>query len=176
MNRTTDPYIALAQDTIEAWILNKELPELPADLPAELTKDRSGVFVSLHREGELRGCIGTIEATQDSIAEEIQANAISASTRDPRFPALQASELDDLEVSVDVLGEKERISGLDDLDVDRYGVIVEKGYRRGLLLPRLDGVDNPLFQVAIALQKAGIQLDEDYTLYRFEVIRHEDED
>jgi len=79
-----------------------------------------------------------------------------------------------LEINVDVLGEPEAIDSPDKLDVKRYGVIVEKGYRRGLLLPDLDGVDTVEYQIAIAMQKAGIDFDEKgVQLYRFEVVRHE---
>ncbi|MBQ2641562.1 MAG: AMMECR1 domain-containing protein, partial [Lachnospiraceae bacterium] len=121
-----------------------------------------------------RGCIGTISPTCSCIAEEIARNAVSASTQDPRFPAIRPEELDDLEISVDVLGETEHISSLDELDVKRYGVIVTKGIRRGLLLPNLDGVDTVEDQIDIALRKAGLAPDtEGYELERFEVVRHE---
>ena len=123
-------------------------------------------------QGRLRGCIGTIEATKDSLAEEIINNAISASTQDPRFPAMTEDELKWLEINVDVLGEPEYIYSMDQLDPKRYGVIVQKRYRRGLLLPDLDGVDTAEQQVEIAKKKAGIRSDEDVKLQRFEVIRH----
>ena len=100
-------------------------------------EQQAGVFVSLHKSGALRGCIGTIEPAQPNVAQEIIHNAISAATRDPRFPPVRPDELNDLEISTDVLGEPEMITSLDELDPKRYGVIVEKGYRRGLLLPNL---------------------------------------
>ncbi|MCI8371945.1 MAG: AmmeMemoRadiSam system protein A [Lachnospiraceae bacterium] len=121
---------------------------------------------------QLRGCIGTIAAVQDSIAEEIIENAISASQRDPRFEPIVEDELERLVISVDVLGEPERITSAAELDVKRYGVIVTKGHRRGLLLPNLDGVDTVEEQVAIARSKAGIGEEEDVELERFEVVRH----
>ena len=135
-------------------------------------QNRAGVFVSIKKEGALRGCIGTIQAVYPSIAEEIIFNAISASTRDPRFPAVAAEELERLDVSVDVLGEMEEIDSPDQLDVKRYGVVVTKGRRRGLLLPNLEGVDTIEEQVAIARQKAGIGCQEKVQLERFEVVRH----
>ena len=131
------------------------------------------MFVSLHKDGRLRGCIGTIEPVRGCIAEEIIENAISAATRDPRFPPVQENELDALEISVDVLSSPEKINSKDELDVKRYGVIVSKGRRRGLLLPNLDGVDTVDRQVAIALQKAGLsEWETGYGLERFEVVRH----
>ena len=128
--------------------------------------------MSIHEHGQLRGCIGTIAPTRDCLAEEIIRNAISASTRDPRFRPIRKEELPFLEISVDVLGEAEDIESEAELDVKRYGVIVSKGMRRGLLLPDLGGVDTVEQQVAIAKQKAGISQSEKVTLQRFEVVRH----
>ena len=133
---------------------------------------RAGVFVSIKKEGRLRGCIGTIQAVQKSIAEEIIENAVSAAVKDPRFYPVEQDELDKLTISVDVLGATEAIDSMDKLDVKRYGVVVTKGYRRGLLLPNLSGVDTAEEQVAIAKQKAGIREEEEAELERFEVVRH----
>lgn len=170
-----DPYVQLAKNTIDRYIRSREVYQPSADeLTAEMVSTRAGAFVSIHELGELRGCIGTIAPTRETLADEIIGNAIAASTRDPRFPAIQPEELDSLEISVDVLGEAEPITSENELDVKRYGVIVEKGFRRGLLLPDLEGVDTVEYQVYIAKQKAGIGLHEkDVKLYRFEVIRHE---
>ena len=168
-----DKYVELARKTIESYIRTGEVIDVPDGLPEEMLSTQAGAFVSLHRLGKLRGCIGTIQGVQPNIAQEIISNAISASTRDPRFRPVRADELDDLEISVDVLGAAERVGSLEDLDVKRYGVIVTKGFRRGLLLPDLEGVDTPGQQVAIALMKAGLSQDEeDFILERFEVIRH----
>ena len=148
-------------------------PEKILTAQRDILNRRAGVFVSIHKNGSLRGCIGTIAPTCSNIAQEIAQNAVSASTRDPRFPAIRPSELDELEITVDVLGDTERIDSPDQLDVKRYGVIVSKGRRRGLLLPNLDGVDTVEEQIAIALQKAGLDTDEEnYELERFEVVRH----
>ena len=168
-----DAFVRLARAVIEAWIgARKKLP-LPADLPAELLDRRAGVFVSLHREGRLRGCIGTIRPVRGSIAEEIAANAVSAATEDPRFPPVGPEELESLEISVDVLSAPEEIASRAELDVKRYGVVVSKGSRSGLLLPDLDGVDTVDEQVSIALRKAGIpERERGVRLERFEVVRH----
>ena len=133
---------------------------------------QAGVFVSIKKDGGLRGCIGTIRAVQASVAEEIIQNAISAATEDPRFSPVLKEELPWLSLSVDVLGYAERIDSEDALDVKRYGVIVTNGSRRGLLLPNLDGVDTAAEQVAIAKRKAGILEHENVLLERFEVVRH----
>ena len=169
-----DPYVQLAKNTIETYIKSRRFYEpTAAELTDEMLHSRAGAFVSIHEHGELRGCIGTIAPVQDSLALEIIANAISASTRDPRFSPIRANELPYLEINVDVLGEPEDISSMDELDVKRYGVIVTKGRRRGLLLPDLEGVDTVEYQVQIARMKAGIRDEETgVKLSRFEVIRH----
>ncbi|MBQ3322624.1 MAG: AmmeMemoRadiSam system protein A [Firmicutes bacterium] len=167
-----DPYVRLARKSLESYILSRKVIDIPEDVPEEMVNRRAGAFVSIHEHGALRGCIGTIGPTEDSLAEEIIRNAISASTRDPRFSPIRADELKWLEISVDVLGEPERIESEDELDVKRYGVIVTSGRRRGLLLPDLEGIDTPQQQVSIAMQKGGIRPGEDIELERFEVIRH----
>lgn len=168
-----DAYVRLARQTIEAYVGERRQISIPKDLLEEMYESRAGVFVSLKEEGRLRGCIGTITPVQKSIAEEIIANAISASTKDPRFHPVQSDELDKLVYSVDVLGTPEAITSPDELDVKRYGVIVTKGRKRGLLLPNLDGVDTVEDQITIAKQKAGISTyDDDVQLERFEVVRH----
>ena len=168
-----DAYVRLARQTIEAYVGERRQISIPKDLPEEMYESRAGVFVSLKEEGRLRGCIGTITPIQKNIAEEIIANAISASTKDPRFHPVQPDELDKLVYSVDVLGTPEAITSPDELDVKRYGVIITKGRKRGLLLPNLDGVDTVEDQITIAKQKAGISTyDDDVQLERFEVVRH----
>lgn len=171
INQSKDPYVELAWKTIICHVTGQELPDL-FDLPKEMLETKAGAFVSVHELGMLRGCIGTISATCNSVAEEIRQNAVSAVSRDPRFSPVVERELSKLEISVDVLGEAEKISSQEELDVKRYGVIVESGAKRGLLLPDLEGVDSIEQQVDIARQKAGIHYDEPYILYRFEVIRH----
>jgi AmmeMemoRadiSam system protein A len=167
-----DAYVRLARLSLETYVKTGKRAAMPEGLTDDLTGRRAGVFVSLKKDGRLRGCIGTISPTSENIAAEILTNAISAGTGDPRFDPVEEDELGELVYSVDVLGEAEPISGMDELDPKRYGVIVNKGHRRGLLLPNLDGVDTVKQQVDIALQKAGIRRDENYTLERFEVVRH----
>jgi len=168
----SDEYVRLARAAVEAYVSGRRKLDVPDNLPDEMTKRRAGAFVSIHKFGELRGCIGTIGPTRDSLAEEIISNAISAATSDSRFSEIEAEELPWLEISVDVLGEAEDIQSKDELDVKRYGVIVSSGYRKGLLLPDLDGVDTVDQQIDIAMRKAGIREGEDIKLQRFEVIRH----
>lgn len=167
-----DAYVALARGAIEAYARGEE-PALPEGLPDEMLTKRAGTFVSIHESGKLRGCIGTISAVYGNIAEEILHNAISACSKDPRFDPIQPDELPYLNISVDVLSPAEHIDSPDELDVKRYGVIVTNGYRRGLLLPNLDGVDTVEQQISIAKRKAGIAAYESCELQRFEVVRHE---
>ncbi len=170
-----DQYVKLARKTIEAWVRKGAVLVPDAEeLPEEAMTRRAGAFVSIHKNGDLRGCIGTIAPVRRSLAEEIVYNAISAAAQDPRFRPVTEKELDSLEISVDVLSEPEDIASADQLDVKRYGVIVRKGRRRGLLLPDLEGVDTVEDQVAIACRKAGLIPGEPgIELQRFEVVRHE---
>jgi len=169
MAEASDAVVKLARDTVEGYVREKATPQ-PKELTPEM-RARAGVFVSLHKHGELRGCIGTFEPTQANVAEEIMANAVSSATRDPRFPPVAPSELDDLEYSVDILTQPEPVQDKSQLDARRYGVIVESGFRRGLLLPDLEGVDSVERQIEICRLKAGISPDEAVKLYRFEVKR-----
>lgn len=164
-------YVELAKKTIEQYIKTGKVPSLPDPLDEDM-KERRAVFVSIKKEGQLRGCIGTIEPYYDNLAEEIIQNAVSASTRDPRFPEITTDELDKLSISVDVLILPEGINSMKELDPKKYGVIVQSGFKRGLLLPDLEGVDTVEYQVAIAMQKAGIYENEPVELYRFEVKRY----
>lgn len=170
-------HVTLARLAIESYLhKNRELSIAVAkttlDIPADLFNQKAGVFVTLHLADHLRGCIGTIEPQTDSVVEEIIRNAVLSATKDPRFAPLEIIELDDISISVDVLGDSEKTT-LADLDPTRYGVIVEHEWQRGLLLPNLDGIDTKEEQVAIALQKAGIRPSDPYDLYRFEVVRYE---
>ena len=167
-----DAYVRLARLSLESWVKGGRRAAVPEGLPADLTRRRAGVFVSLHKDGALRGCIGTIRPVQGSVADEILRNAVSAGTRDPRFSPVREEELPDLVYSVDVLGEPSPIASAEELDPKRYGVIVRSGGRCGLLLPDLPGVDTPHRQIEIALEKAGIRRDEPFHMERFEVVRH----
>lgn len=169
--KETSPHVRLAQETLETYVREREKIRIPDWVPEEFKTKRAGVFVSLKKNGRLRGCIGTIGPTRSCIAEEIIENAVSAGTMDPRFDPVAPGELSRLTYSVDVLGEPEKIESMDELDVKKYGVIVTSGFKRGLLLPDLDGVDTPEEQVEIALQKAGIRAYEEYSMERFRVER-----
>lgn len=168
-----DPWVKLARRSLETYVkTGQRLTSLPEDLPTEMTTQQAGAFVSLHKNGQLRGCIGTIAPTCENLAWEIVQNAVSACSRDPRFSPVRPNELDELEYSVDVLGAPEPVDSPAALDPKTYGVIVSCGGRRGLLLPDLDGVDSVEAQLSIALQKGGIRENEPYKIERFKVVRH----
>jgi AmmeMemoRadiSam system protein A len=171
--KSEDPYRSLARQSLEYTVKTGRALPLPEGLPEQLLNSRAGVFVSLHREGRLRGCIGTITPAAENVAMEIIKNAVSAGLSDSRFEPVKASDLPLLTYKVDVLSAPEPISGPEDLDVRRYGVIVSSGYKRGLLLPNLEGVDTVEEQLSIARRKGGIAYDAPVKLERFEVIRHE---
>jgi len=165
-------YVKLARETIEKYIRFGKIISPPKNLPEEMISQKAGVFVSLKKFGNLRGCIGTFMPSQKNIACEIIKNAISAAVEDPRFSEVNTSELDNLDISVDVLTVPEEILDVSQLDPKKYGVIVSSGYKKGLLLPDLEGVDTAEEQIDIARRKAGIYPNEKVKLYRFEVKRY----
>ncbi len=167
-----DPFVILARKSLEHFVRNGKYLKLPEDLPEDLLKERRPVFVSIKKNGSLRGCIGATEPTMDNLAREIIHYSVQAGTEDPRFPSIEENELDDLIYSVDVLMKPEPLEDPSGLDPSTFGVIVQKGHRRGLLLPNLEGVDTVEDQLRIALNKAGIGPDEDYSIQRFKVVRH----
>ncbi len=167
-----DLYVFLARYSLENYIKCGEYVSAPQGLPDEFFSRGRGVFVSIKKNGELRGCIGTISGIQENLAIEIIANAVSAGTSDPRFDPIEISELPELTFSVDVLMEAEEVTDISELDVKKYGVIVTCGLKRGLLLPNLDGVDDVATQLSIALNKGRISQNENYKIERFEVVRH----
>jgi len=164
------PLVRLARKTVETYVKEGKTPP-PEELTPEM-RERAGVFVSIHKLDELRGCIGTFEPTKKNVAEEIINNAVSSATRDPRFPPVAPNELAQLSYSVDVLTKPVPVKSKDELDHKKYGVIVECGMRRGLLLPDLEGVDSVDHQIDICCQKGGIAPNEAAKLHRFEVKRY----
>lgn len=175
-NRTDiDIYTKIARLSLESYI-NKHTeisPSLFENCPEAggLLKNKAGVFVSLKKFGELRGCIGTISPATGSIAEEIIENAVSAGTRDPRFDPVGPEELDYIEYSVDILS-KAVPAVISELNPSKYGVIVRQGNRRGLLLPSLDGIDTVDKQLDTACRKAGINPNGKFDIFKFTVTRH----
>ncbi|OAT80775.1 AmmeMemoRadiSam system protein A [Desulfotomaculum copahuensis] len=163
--------VQVARKSLTAYFTGNRLSIPEEEIPPEFTRP-AGAFVSLHKHGQLRGCIGTISPQQRRVVDEVVANAVSAAIHDPRFYPVTEDELPELEISVDVLQEPEPVSGPEQLDPKKYGVIVRAGHRSGLLLPDLEGVDDVAQQVAIARQKAGIGPREPVELQRFEVKRY----
>jgi len=163
------PLVVLARKAIEARLTGKPLPK-QEDYPDQ--GPPSGTFVSLKKGGQLRGCIGTLGSVQDSLVQEVMENAVSAATRDPRFRPLTLEELNEVNISVDVLGVPEPAAGPEDLDPRRYGVIVQCGFRKGVLLPDLPGITTAEEQIRLARMKAAIGPEEPVDLQRFEVKRY----
>lgn len=170
------PLVQLARRTIEVYVRDGRQIDPPQDLAPEM-QQRAGAFVTIHQRSKLRGCIGTIEPVCDNVAEEVIRNAISAATRDPRFSPLRPDELADLAIKVDVLDEPELVEDPSELDPQRYGLIIQSAdipWRRGLLLPNLEGIDTVEKQMHwTRVHKAGItDPDEPVEMFRFEVHRY----
>ncbi len=189
-----DNYIKLARETIYNYIKNqsklnfseykneilksytikqKLFKKEAEDFIKEVEETKSGCFVSLHANGQLRGCIGTILSTADNLAEEIIYNAISACSRDNRFSPVALKELPFIEISVDILSEPIKINSIDELDVNEFGIIVTSGNKRGVLLPKLEQITTVANQIEIAKKKAGIKDNETFYIEKFKVVRHE---
>lgn len=171
---TYHPLVQLARAAIERYVRARKKLK-PSEAPAAIEGEPAGVFVTLHTRstGELRGCIGTIEPTEKSLAQEVINNAIAAATRDPRFPPVRPNELNDLEIDVSVLYPPEPITSEADLDPKRYGVIVQRGWQRGLLLPDIEGINDVKTQLWYARRKAGLGEDEPVEMFRFRVEKYE---
>ncbi len=167
--KRSHPLVELARTAIENFILHGDKPA-PTDNPE--TSYKAATFVSLKKSGQLRGCIGTLFPSKDSVEGEVIENSISAATRDPRFPAVTAEELDSLVISVDVLTEPKPVDNIDELDPVKFGIIVRSRGRTGVLLPDLPGIDTVEKQVDVASRKAGIGQDDDVDLFRFSVQRY----
>ncbi|MGH9882875.1 MAG: AmmeMemoRadiSam system protein A, partial [Pyrinomonadaceae bacterium] len=162
----------LAREAVETYVRKGENVS-PALGASPILGAHAACFVSIKTiNGELRGCIGTIEPAEDNLAEELVINAIGAATRDPRFHPVAPEELANLRYSVDVLSPHEP-ARFEDLDPHIYGVIVEdeSGLRRGLLLPDIEGIETAQQQVEIAARKAGIPTGTPLRLSRFRVDR-----
>jgi AmmeMemoRadiSam system protein A len=166
-------YVKLAFKVIQSQFDGNEIQERKNFKDDEDFKIQRGCFVTLHnKDDSLRGCIGTIEPFYENLYEEIYHNAISAAFKDPRFPKLKKEELENIKINVDVLGELEKVYNLDELNPKKYGVVLESGLNRGVLLPNIEGVDTVEKQLTITKMKAGIRSD-DYEIYKFQVNRYE---
>lgn len=168
------PYVTLAKQAVEAYILQKLIIPPPKGLPKEMFTQKAGVFVTIYNGAELRGCIGTYLPAQNDLAHEIIENSVSACSRDYRFAFITPNELPKLRYEVSILSEPKPVEDVRQLDHHRDGIIARcDDGRCGLLLPDLDGIANVQQQIYIACQKGGIdpQLD-DPNLFRFTVEKH----
>lgn len=169
------PVVKLAKDTVEMYVRDRETPRPRMEVPE--MAEKAGVFVSIHKQGQLRGCIGTFEPSQPNVAKEIIRNAIASATRDYRFfpdpGPVHEAELPELTYKVDILTTPEPVESEADLDPSMYGVLVVSGNKKGILLPDLPGVHSVDQQIDIARSKAGIASDEPAQIFRFKVRRYE---
>ncbi len=174
MTEQRHPLVTVASEAIRVFVEEQRELDLSVESSTEIlrTTPSSGVFVCLKRAGELRGCIGTTEPTKPTLLEEVISNAIAAATRDPRFPPVQSSELEELRVSVDVLSRPELVTDFTLLDHRRYGVVARAGGKHGVLLPDIEGIYSVEEQLTVVRQKAGLAAEEVAEFFRFEVTRY----
>ena len=169
------PFIALAHQAIETYLTMGQIMAPPMPLPDNMAEP-GAVFVSLHlANGKLRGCRGTITPTQPNLAEAIIHTAIASATDDPRFPPMTTAELEGLDVKIDVLGPLEPVTDLSQLDEKIYGVFIQSGHHRALLLPDIAAVESVPHQLELVRRKAGVSVEEPAEFYRFTVTRYQEE-
>jgi AmmeMemoRadiSam system protein A len=183
--------LEFTKQVVESYVKKGEIISPPQDLPKEFLTRKSGVFVTIMKDGELRGCIGTYQPTKKNIAEEVVSSAIAAAVEDYRFGPIKKEELPNLSYEVYVLNEPELVEDIKELDPKKFGVIVKampiksptgidvlfSGHMRiksGLLLPDLEGIDTVKKQISITCQKAGINpLKEEIIIYKFTVEKYQ---
>ncbi|MDD5093079.1 MAG: AmmeMemoRadiSam system protein A [Dehalococcoidia bacterium] len=170
--KKSHPLVELARQSVEMYVRDGEIPR-PKALTPEM-EEKGGTFISIHKSGQLRGCIGTFQPTRRNVAEEVIYNAINSATGDYRFSPVTPEELPELTYKVDILTAPELVKNKDELDPKKYGVLVEYQGRRGILLPDLPGVDSVDQQIEIASAKGGILPTEPVRIYRFQVRRFEE--
>ena len=167
--------VLLAKRAVESYIEERKIIELPKDLPKEFLERRAGTFVTIEKDGRLRGCMGTYLPVRDNIGEEIIHNAIAAATEDYRFGEIKKMELPHLSYIVYILNTPEKVLDIAELDPKKFGIIVKAGVKSGLLLPDLKGVNTVAEQIAICCQKGGIFLkQENVEIYKFTVEKYDD--
>jgi len=166
-------YVLLAKEAVQTYLQKGVIITPKSDLPEEMF-EKAGVFVTIEKDGKLRGCIGTFLPTKENIAQEIIANAIATATEDYRFGIIKKEELSHLSYSVSVLKKPERVKDLSELDPEKYGIMVKTKNKSGLLLPNIPGIGTKEEQIEIVCQKANIDLDkEKITIFKFKVKKYD---
>ena len=164
----------LARRAVEEYIVSGKEPEIEEEKLPDVLKKKAGVFVTLKKNDNLRGCMGTFRPVQKNAAYEIISNAMTAAENDPRFPEVEKEELNEIQISVDILSEPEQVRDKSELDPKKYGILVKGGHQTGLLLPDLEGIDTVEKQLKVAKRKAGLREDAKIEIYRFTVSRYEE--
>lgn len=165
--------IQLARYAIDAFLHGEKNPSIPPNTPKELSATRGGVFVSLYNDGEQCGCMGTIQATHPNLAEEIMYNAICAATKDRAYSPLGLKELNDITITVDIVHTPEEITDKNQIDPQKYGIIVENRNKIGIMLPKITGIETPEAQISAARERAGIHPWHRLKIQRFSVTHYE---
>ena len=164
--------LELARTTMEDYITKGMIDKFITDDPDLLAP--GGVFVTLHKDGQLRGCIGLIESDQ-SLIKTVEEMAIAASRNDPRFDPVNEYELKEIDIEVSILSPKKRVESVDDIMMEKHGVIVKKGFASGVFLPQValeSGWTKEEFMQHLCADKAGLHadayLEKDTEIYVFE--------
>ena len=170
--------LLIAKKAILHYLKTKEKISPPSETPPSLLKEKSGVFVSIKKDGKLRGCVGTFLPTKENIAKEVIESAILAGFYDDRFPPLSENEIPSLSFTVYLLDEPSLIKDISELDPKKYGILVKSlsSKKIGLLLPDIEEIKTIEDQIFIACQKAGIDpLNEKFLIFKFTAKKYEDQ-
>ena len=157
---------ALGRQAIDTYLRTRRLIDPPQPIPIGLQAP-SGVFVTLHKDGELRGCVGSVQPTEATAAHELIRYAVASAVRDPRFEPVRLDEVSALTIKVQLLDPPEAITDISGLNPRTHGIIVRRGDRQALLLPGIEGIDTPEQQLRAARDKAGIDRHAPVELQRF---------
>lgn len=168
------PFIALAHKAVKTYLENGQIISAPVPLPPEMSIS-AAVFVSIYTDGQLRGCRGTIIPTEPNLAEAIIQIAIASATDDPRFLPITLPEVPGIKIKIDVLSPLEPVKDINNLDEKVYGVMIQGGRRRAVLLPNIAAVDSVSRQLELVRKKAGLSPNEPANLYQFTVTRYEED-
>lgn len=170
--------LRISRFTLDKWVREKKYPSEKELQEYEITagmEQKAGVFVSLHKLGELRGCIGYVTGTT-TILHAVIENSVNASAKDIRFPPVTEDELDMVDIEISVMTPMEEVDDIETIEVGRDGLVIERGFHKGLLLPQVApewGWDKYEF-LENACRKAGLPTDayekKDVKIYRFQAL------
>lgn len=152
--------LKISRATLEKYVREKKVPDVASADPK--LKESRGVFVTLHRGGSLRGCIGSILPEETPLFTSVRNRTVDSAVHDPRFPPVNAGELDRIDIEISVLSLPKKVSDPEEIVMGKHGVIVRRGFQGGVFLPQVateTGWTREEFLSELCSQKAGLAPD-----------------